>query len=300
MEVSRKMRMQLLCGLLNVQMKAGIAFRMDLKELKVLVIHAIIQGVQTMDNIDYKKLAKSNAILLKWRQRTAALINESNRTMFLSAFGIRKNSTIAFYIRFFRKHRKEAANLLGAAFEKDYNKMFYGEVVENELIIKFIPAIFSWMNKYQLTEDQREEIYSEMLLSLRTSVWMYLRTDVMFSTYAINGLKIGIPRAIARVREKLALNQFVSYEELSGSQEGSFAASIEDNSTSHEEIFEIQDFVAKICDDANLTEKQRESIERYLATGETDKFMFYDTRKRLRRFYKEKQEVREVIEGLLN
>jgi hypothetical protein len=65
-------------------------------------------------------------------------------------------------------------------------------------------------------------------------------------------------------------------------------------------LFEIKEFIDKICQDANLTEKQRKSIERYLETGETDKFMFYNTRNRLKKFYKEKHEVREVIEGLLN
>ena len=300
METLRTTAMYRACGLSNVRMKAGIAFLMDLKVLKGLDITGTIQGVQTMDNIDYKKLAKSNAILLKWRQRTMALINETNRKMFASAFGLRKNGTVVYYVRFFKKHRKEAANLLGVGFERDYPKMFYGEIVENDLIIKFIPAIFSWMNKYQLTEDQKEEIYAEMLLSLRNSVWMYMRPDIMFSTYAINGLKVGIPRAIARIREKFALNKFISYEELSGSNEGSFAASIEDEKNSESELFEIKEFIDKICQDANLTDKQRESIERYIETGETDKFMFYDTRKRLKKFYKEKHEVREVIEGLLN
>jgi hypothetical protein len=300
METLRTTAMYRACGLSNVRMKAGIAFLMDLKVLKGLDITGTIQGVQTMDNIDYKKLAKSNAILLKWRQRTMALINETNRKMFTSAFGIRKNGTVVYYVQFFKKHRKEAANLLGKAFERDYPKMFYGEIVENDLIIKFVPAIFSWMNKYQLTEDQREEVYAEMLLSLRNSVWMYLRPDIMFSTYAINGLKIGIPRAIARIREKLALNKFISHEELSGSKEGSFAASIEDEKNIESELFEIKEFIDKICQDANLTEKQRKSIERYLETGETDKFMFYNTRNRLKKFYKEKHEVREVIEGLLN
>lgn len=255
-----------------------------------------------MDNFDYKKLAKSNAIILKWRQKTMSLINENNRKMFSSAFGLRKNSTMVYYVRFFKKHYKEAVNLLGQSLVKDYKKMFYAESIENELITKFIPAIFSWMNKYELTEDQREEVYSEMLLSLRNSVWMYLRSDINFSTYAINGLKAGIPRAIARIRKNLAINRCISFEELSrsGNSELDYASSIEDNKTSEQELYEVKEFIKKICDDANLTVKQRESIERYFSTGETDKFMFYDTRRRLRLFYKGKNEVREVIESLLS
>jgi hypothetical protein len=255
-----------------------------------------------MEDIDYVKLAKANTLVKKWREKTISLINDKNRKMFSDAFGIRKINTTVYFVRFFKKHYKEAVNLLGKQFARDYKKMFYAETVENELIKKFIPAVYSWLGKMKISGEDFEDVFSEMLLAVRNSVWMYTRSDIMFTTYAINGIKAGIPFAISRINEKKSLNRTVSFEELTKNSDESadFAGSIEDHRQQKDSDYEVKEFLEKICSEANLTVKQREVIEKFLKTGETDKFLFYDTRKRLRKFYEEREDLREAVEKLLN
>ena len=222
--------------------------------------------------IDYKKLAQSNKVLLRWKNKLLDNINTNNKKFFYDTYGIRRNSNIIKIAMMFKKYHKECCNLLGPNFSKDKSKMFYAEKVEDQLISQYIPAIILEMKKANIKDNETEEIYSGLLIHLRSSVWMYTRSNIKFCTFAINGIRSSVKFARAQIYKKSKAKGFMKtflFEDMPSSCETESAKDficVDNNSIEHGHVDSI-DFINSICKEAKLTTLQKDAIFDFIKNG---------------------------------
>lgn len=153
--------------------------------------------------IDYKKLARSNTINLKWRDK---LINKIRSNYKDPKIKLLKASlpAVNFFgmMMFFKNNKKEAAKLFGPNFLKDYKDMFYAAEIENELIKQYIPAIYSILRNKKINPILFDELINQMICGFREVVWRFNREDLQFSTYAITSLKNNFCYEISNLTNK--------------------------------------------------------------------------------------------------
>lgn len=226
--------------------------------------------------IDYKKLAFSNSLIAKWKLVLDSIQDESVKRDLKASYNLGYNKNFFYYVNFFKNHSNKASKILGSQFAKDKKKMFFAETVETELILQYRPAIYAEFRNKRITVDIREEIFQHCLIGLRESVWKYARSDIKFSTYAINGIRnnIGFYRSQRSDAKKKWDDVVTSFSQLTQSDsEPSFETCIEDK-RDHDKCLPVFDFILSIAKDAALTKQHINEIKYYVAEKRTRKVDF--------------------------
>jgi hypothetical protein len=237
-------------------------------------------------SVDYKKLAGSNLKLLGWADKVR--LHAKDNKDFRVVYGLNAKSNIQKVVRFFKKHKKEAVALLGRKFEREYKSLFYASSVENDLIIQFLPAIHKALNDHKISQNEYDDFQSELMFSLRHSVWMYTRSDIKFTTYAINGIKKNIIYLKIDAAEERVKKNYVLFDDyrgfISDGVETPFEEIAVDNSKPVEPETNFVEFIERVCDEAKLTDIQKEHIKTFYTGGVASKYTFFATRKKLKKY----------------
>jgi len=239
-------------------------------------------NIQVAD-VDYKKLAKANLKLLFWRDKVREHA-KSNKD-FRIAHNMNAKSNIQKVVRFFKKHKKEAVALLGKKFEREYKSLFYAFSVENDLIKQFIPAIYKVITAHGVRKDYHDDFFSELMISLRDSVWMYTRPEIKFATYAINGIKKNIIYLKINAAEDMVRKNYILYDDFKGNDvESPFEELAVDKAKPIDYETTFAEFIERVCEEAKLTPIQKEHIHNFYKDGIASKYTFFVTRKKLKKY----------------
>ncbi len=244
--------------------------------------------------IDYAKLAKANNLVFKWRNKLKSHINKKNIKFFSQTYGLRPVSGTLIYVKFFTKNYKEAVNILGSEFEKEYKDLFYAFEIENDLIKQYQPAIYRYgmqrlfSNKGKRNEYEVDELESYLLLCLRDCVWNYREENIKFSTFAISSIKKNSRFFFGNASRNRSSCPYPMYEDMKiRNKSGTpldFSEVIVSNAKTETGALESSAVIEKLCDLAGITDRQRSEITKYVKTGEYSKFTFFVARKALREF----------------
>ena len=255
--------------------------------LVVVVFPIVLKGVFKVNiqvaDVDYKKLAKANLKLLFWRDKVREHA-KSNKD-FRITHNMNAKSNIQKVVRFFKKHKKEAVALLGKKFEREYKSLFYAFSVENDLITQFIPAIYKVIAIHGVRKDYHDDFFSELMISLRDSVWMYTRPEIKFTTYAINGIKKNIIYLKINAAEDMVRKNYILYDDFKGNDvESPFEELAVDKAKPIDYETTFAEFIDRVCEEAKLTPIQKEHIQNFYKDGIASKYTFFVTRKKLKKY----------------
>jgi DNA-directed RNA polymerase specialized sigma subunit len=157
--------------------------------------------------IDYERLAKSNALQLKWAEKLKIAKNDYLSTM----IKINMNKE-AFIASLPAKKRRQ--------FIKDMDKMFYAAEIENELITQYRPAVFHLIRRFKvLTDEVRNELESLGYQSLRSAVWRYSMSHIKFITFAFNGMIGAFRGELSRKSTARKYRKFASFSVINEQQD---------------------------------------------------------------------------------
>ena len=130
-----------------------------------------------MAEFDFARLRESNALLWKWGQN----LKIQNNSFLRFVYKIKKNKEEILSQLKTKKLKQE--------FLKDFEKMFYAEQIENDLILQYRPMVFSVLRRFVIKNaDIKQTAFDIGLCSLRGAIWRYRMDSVKFITFAMNGV----------------------------------------------------------------------------------------------------------------
>ena len=245
-----------------------------------------------MIQIDYAKLSKSNQLFFNWKNKIHDLMMQSNMKQERQLYQLGYNRNFYYYVKFFKNNTQIAAKYLGKKFVKDMPKMFFAETIENDLIVQYVPAIYSEMSKHTIPPMLWQDLYDYLLIGLRDSVWRYSREDIKFSTYAINGLRNNIRFFMSNsARERrmsksagILFSDMNLYEDENGSP--AFEKAVVDERKDIDRL-EIADTVRHIAVKANVTPQQMDAINFYIDHGYAENERCSNARRKMAKYAKQ-------------
>lgn len=155
--------------------------------------------------IDLNLLAESNELSQKWADK--AKISKCRFMKFITGVCA---DPMAFAATLSPSKRKE--------FIADLDKMFYASKHEQELVLKFKPAIYHLLKRFKIKDTNCfPDLISLGFQTVRTAIWRYRMPHIKLTTYVFNGIICAYRGELSRLKEAKAKTKVIVHSRMRSS-----------------------------------------------------------------------------------